>query len=93
MLAAMLAACAMPIHADGVKWLEKCLDNSKIEVNKGTTTIEGNAVKIAGTGSDELKVTLKPGVSMSMTNGQTFVVIEANTTFDNHYCPDKIRNM
>lgn len=83
MLAAMLAACAMPIHADGVKWLEKCLDNSKIEVNKGTTTIEGNAVKIAGTGSDELKVTLKPGVSMSMTNGQTFVVIEANTTFDN----------
>lgn len=79
---AMLAACAMPIHADGVKWLEKCLDKNKIEVNKGTTTVEGNVVKIAGTGSDELKVTLKPGVSMSMTNGQTFVVVEANTTFD-----------
>lgn len=79
---AMLAACAMPIHADGVKWLEKCLDGGKIEVSKGTTTVEGNVVKIAGTGSDELKVTLKPGVSMSMTNGQTFVVVEANTTFD-----------
>lgn len=84
MLAAMLAACAMPIHADGVKWLEKCLDKNKIEVSKGTLTIDAanNLLKVAGTGNQEIKLTLKPGEDMAMTNGQTFVVVEANTTFD-----------
>lgn len=82
MVAASLLLVGMPSYADGVKWLEKCLDASKIEINKGTTTIDGNVVKISGTGNQELKVTLKPGENMTMNNGQTFVVIEANTTFD-----------
>ena len=82
MVAASLLLVGMPSYADGVKWLEKCLDASKIEINKGTTTIDGNVVKISGTGNQELKVTLKPGEDMPMNNGQTFVVIEANTTFD-----------
>lgn len=81
---AMLAACAMPIHADGVKWLEKCLDQSKIVTSKGTLTIDAtnHTLKVSGTGNEEIKLTLKPGEDMPMTNGQTFVVIEANTTFD-----------
>lgn len=82
MVAASLLLMSMPSYADGVKWLEKCLDNSKLEVNKGTLSFEGNALKIAGTGNQELKVTLKPGENISMNNGQTYVVIEANTTFD-----------
>jgi len=81
-----LAVYAMPIHADGVKWLEKCLDASKIEITQGsnviTPTIGNGVVKVSGTSNNELKVTLKPGANMSMTNGQTFVVVEANTTFD-----------
>lgn len=72
----------MPAQADGVKWLEKCMSADKLEISKGTTTIGENMVTVSGTGSEELKVTLKPGESMSMGNGQTFVVIEANTTFD-----------
>jgi hypothetical protein len=72
----------MPAQADGVKWLEKCMSADKLEISKGTTTIGENMVTVSGTGSEELKVTLKPGESMSMENGQTFVVIEANTTFD-----------
>ena len=82
MVAASLLLFGMPSYADGVKWLEKCLDESKIEISKGTTTIDGNVVKINGTGNQELKVTLKPGEDMTMNNGQTYVVIEANTTFD-----------
>lgn len=84
MLAAMLAACAMPIHADGVKWLEKCLDKSKIATNRGTLTIDAanKTLKVSGTSNQEIKLTLKPGENMSMNNGQTFVVVEANTTFD-----------
>lgn len=82
-MGAAFMALSMPMQADGVKWLAKCLDASKITVNKGTTTIEGSTVKITGTAAEEIKLTLTPGEAMAMNNGQTFVVIEANTTFDN----------
>ena len=81
-MAMALMAMSLPMQADGVKWLEKCLDASKITVNKGTTTIEGNVLKIAGTAANEINITLTPGEAMAMTNGQTYVVVEANTTFD-----------
>jgi hypothetical protein len=80
---AVFLALSMPMQAEGVKWLAKCLETSKITVNRGTTTIDGNTLKIAGTTNQEIKLTLTPGQAMAMNNGQTFVVIEANTTFDN----------
>lgn len=79
-------ALSMPMQAEGVKWLTKCLETSKIAVvaNKAsvTPTFDGGVVKIAGTGANEIKLTLTPGETMAMNNGQTFVVIEANTTFN-----------
>lgn len=86
MLAGVLLTLGLPSYAEGVKWLAKCLDTNKLEVSQGTTTItptiETNVVKIAGTSNKELKVTLKPGENMAMENGQTFVVVEANITFN-----------
>ena len=73
----------MPAMAQGVKWLEKCQDASKVEINKGTTSIENGVLKISGTDNQELKVTLKPGENLLMDNSQTYVVIEANTVFNN----------
>lgn len=82
---AAFLALSMPMQAEGVKWLTKCLETSKIavEANKATVTptFDGGVVKIAGTGANEIKLTLTPGEAMAMNNGQTFVVIEANTTF------------
>lgn len=83
---AAFLALSMPMQAEGVKWLAKCLDVSKvsIEANKTpvTPSIDGTTLKIAGTAANEIKLTLTPGEAMAMNNGQTFVVVEANTTFD-----------
>ena len=78
---ALMTIC-LPIQADGVKWLEKCLAAGEVIVNKGETTKDNGILKVHGTGSQELKITLTPRESLAMTNGQTYVVVESNITFD-----------
>ena len=84
----MLTACVMPIHADGVKWLEKCLDANKITLTQGkndvTPTIDADnkTVTISDAVAAEYKLALTPSEKVKQTNAQTYIVLESNVKID-----------
>lgn len=101
-MAMALMAMSLPMQADGVKWLEKCLDDKhlKMEVNNIAQTLTFNSTNksvtvsyqnvtttaadntTADTPTQEYKMTLTPTAPVSLTNAQTYIVIEASVNVD-----------
>ena len=88
-MAMALMAMSLPMQADGVKWLEKCLDAEHLKMEaKNATTLSFNAgdksITVSGENlaAQEYKMTLTPDAAIQLTNAQTYIVIEASVNVD-----------
>lgn len=88
-MAMALMAMSLPMQADGVKWLEKCLDAEHLKMEaKNATTLSFNAgdksITVSGENlaAQEYKMSLTPDAAIQLTNAQTYIVIEASVNVD-----------
>ena len=88
-MAMALMAMSLPMQADGVKWLEKCLDADHLKMEaKGASKLSFNttdkSVSVSGDNlaAQEYKMILTPDEAIQLTNAQTYIVIEASVNVD-----------
>lgn len=91
-----LLASSMPVNAEGVKWLEKCTDASKVQVSPTSSKVESPTLAFnsadksitvtpaaSTTTAQSYNLTLKPDGNVSLSNSQTYVAIEASLSVEN----------
>lgn len=89
LMAVAFMAFSLPMQAGGVKWLEKCLDAEHLQVTAKNAfdlgfDTEGKCISITGDNLavQEYKLMMTPATPLQMTNGQTYIVLEASKRID-----------
>lgn len=90
-----LLASSMPVNAEGVKWLEKCTDASKVQVSPTSSKVESPTLTFnsadksititpaaSTTTAQGYNLTLIPGENVNLSNSQTYVAIEASVSVE-----------